>query len=154
MGNNTEQVEAAAAAFMRTHRLHRRMIEQIVNDFGIHRGQHFVLMQLDRGEQYASQREMAEALGITPAALTGTLARLESGAYIRRQSGEDGRVNVMSITPRGHEVVERSKAHFHAIDMALFDGFTDGELRSFITLMEKMQENMSHLSTEEKENGK
>ena len=64
-------------------RLHRKAIETAVDDIGIHRSRHQVLMNLAK-RCFASQKEIAEHLGITQAAMTVSLTKLERDGLISR----------------------------------------------------------------------
>ncbi len=103
-------------------RMHRKAIEGIIDDVGIHRTQHQILMNLSKKERFSSQKAIAEHLGITQAAVTGALAKLERDGYIGRESGSDTRFNEIFITEKGRELIERSKSYFISVDRIALDG--------------------------------
>ena len=86
-------------------------------------------------------------LSITPAAVTGIIKSLERDGYITRAQGKDNRFNEISITDLGREVVESSREAFAAVDRAMFEGFLDSELESYISMMERIRENMEKESS-------
>ena len=132
-----------------TNRMHRRAIESVVDDIGIHRSRHQVLMNLSK-RAFSSQKEMAEHLGVTQAAVAVSLSKLERDGLIKRKTGEDGRFNEISITAKGIDIVERSRTHFLEIDSKVFEGCTDEELEAFSRCLDKMQENLKYIyDTEE-----
>jgi MarR family multiple gene transcriptional regulator MgrA len=89
-----------------------------------------------------SQKELADHLQITPAAVTGALKKLEQSGYISRTLGHDNRFNELEITEKGREVVEMSKVIFMSTDKSLFEGFSSEELDMYIKCSEKLKENI------------
>lgn len=129
-----------------TNRMHKRLIDSSVSDkVGLHRTQHVILMHLSKKERLPSQKELAEHLNITQAAVTVALQKLEAGGYINRSIGDDNRFNEISITDHGRRVVEESKAIFAKIDEAMFQGFSEEELKILIGYLERMQNNMNDI---------
>lgn len=131
-----------------SNRLHRKAIETVVDDIGIHRTRHQVLMNLAK-RCFASQKEIAEHIGITQAAMTGSLAKLERDGLISRRSGADGRFNEISITEKGRSIIEHSKAHFSEIDNKAFDDFTEAEIEQFEKYLDKIQNNLKSILEKE-----
>ena len=129
-------------------RLHRKAIETAVDDIGIHRSRHQVLMNLAK-RCFASQKEIAEHLGITQAAMTVSLTKLERDGLISRKSGTDGRFNEISITEKGRDIVERSKAHFSEIDNEAFRDFTANDIEQLEKYLDKIQSNLKSVLTKE-----
>ncbi len=101
-----------------------------------------MLMHLARRERCPSQRELAQEFGITPAAVTGVLKHLEGDGYITREAGRDTRYNEITITERGRAVVEESRLRFRKTDESIFAGFDDSDLEKYVSILERMQENM------------
>lgn len=65
------KLSRAVDMMIRTDRMHKSMIDSRVKEIGIHRTQHRILMHLARCDKLPSQKELAERLDITPAAVTG-----------------------------------------------------------------------------------
>ena len=93
----------AVGLLIRVMRRHHACVERRIGDLGIHHGQHRMLMQLaKRQEDIPSQKELAEIMGISPAAVTATLKKLEREEYISRSmTDEDNRKNEIRITEKG-----------------------------------------------------
>ena len=81
------KVFEATAMLMHTGRMHKMLIHSAVGDIGIHRTQHRILMHLAKCERLPSQKELADRLDITPAAVTCALKGMEEGGYIERTLG-------------------------------------------------------------------
>ncbi len=136
------KIFSAVNIMIQTDRMHKHLLDSTVNVFGIHRTQHRILMHIAHSERLDSQKVLAEHIGITPAAITGALKKLEKDGYIRRIQGNDNRYNEIEITEAGREIVECTKSLFAEVDTSLFDGFTDEELDGYIKYLEKIQNNI------------
>lgn len=136
------KLSKAVDMMIRTDHMHKCLIDSRVRDIGIHRTQHRILMHLARHEKLPSQKELADRLDITPAAVTGALKKIESDGYIERSLGQDNRYNEIRITEKGRALVKLTRDVFSSTDRSLFDGFSDGELNVYISCLEKLQENI------------
>ena len=136
------KLSRAVDMMIRTDRMHKSMIDSRVKEIGIHRTQHRILMHLARCEKLPSQKELAERLDITPAAVTGALKKIEQSGYIERTLGHDNRYNEIKITDKGRALVNRTRELFSEADISMFEGFTESELEIYIACLEKLQANI------------
>ena len=136
------KLSQAVDMMIRTDHMHRALIDSRVRDIGIHRTQHRILMRLARHGKLPSQKELAEHLDITPAAVTGALKKIERDGFVERTIGQDNRYNELKITEKGRELVELTRKKFSEVDISMFDGFTEEELLIYIRCLEKLQENI------------
>ncbi len=128
--------------------LHHSAVEGRISRLGFHHSQHRTLMHLARYEHIPSQKELADTMGISPAAVTATLKRLEKDGYIARTvTDTDNRCNEIRITDSGRRAVEESRAIFDSIDTAMFADFTDEELDTFTALLDRLQHNLTASDT-------
>ena len=133
----------ACRAFIGTDRMHRRLFERMVADLGIHRSQHFLLMNIDRNG-VGSQKELAARLDISGAAVAVALKKLEAGGYIERAAAEnDSRNNEIRITDEGKRVISVSRDYIQRLDEAMFRGIEGESLAEFMRCLEIMQRNLS-----------
>ena len=132
----------AIEMMIRTARMHKALIDSRVKEIGIHRTQHRILMNLARFEKLPSQKELAEQLDVTPAAVTGALKKIERDGYVERTLGHDNRYNELRITDKGRELVKLTRQLFSETDISIFEGFSDEELDSYISSLEKLQANI------------
>lgn len=144
------KIFTAVNMMMQTDKMHRCLLESKVKDFGMHITSHRVLMHLARFDKLLSQKELADRLSITPAAVTGILKRLEAEKYIERRPSSDNRYNEISITDKGRDVVEHTRQTFGSADRALFEDFSDEELEVYVRCLEKMQNNIKKQLSEER----
>lgn len=132
----------AVDMMIRTEHMHRAMIEGRVHEIGVHRTQHRILMHLARNECLPSQKELADHLNITPAAVTGALKKIERDGYIERTLGQDNRYNEIRITDKGRELVKLTRRLFSEADLAMFEGLDEGEISAYVRTLEKIQNNI------------
>ena len=135
----------AISAMLHMVRMHRRAIESIVESTGIHHSQHRLLMHIAKGNTAYSQKELAEIMGVSAAAITNALSKLEKDGYIERSCASDVRRNEIRITDSGRAIVENSKKHFQAIDEMLFEGFDDDDIRLYLSFIDRMQKNATKI---------
>ena len=130
--------------FIRVSHMHHAAIEGRIMKLGFHHSQHRMLMHLARYEHIPSQKELAEAMGITPAAVTTTLKRLEKEGYITRTvTDEDNRRNEIRITDAGLTAINESRALFDSVDHRMFNGISEEELKAFTATLERMRDNLA-----------
>ena len=145
------KLSRAIDMMIRTDHMHKALIDCRVRSLGIHRTQHRILMHLARHDKLPSQKELAEHLDVTPAAVTGALKRIEKDGYIERTLGHDTRYNELRITEKGRELVKLTRRIFSEADASMFEGFSDDELDIYISCLEKLQANIKK-QCERKEN--
>lgn len=121
-------------------RLHRSIFEKNISSMGIHHSQHHLLMYIAREVEVTSQKQIAEKFGITPAAVARSLKTLESEGFIKRENtASDGRLNSITITAKGRDIVERSYIMFRETDVAVFEDFTDDDIRTLNRYLDMMK---------------
>ena len=134
---------------MRTMRIHREIVRNIVHRTGIHPTHHYFLMHLAKDESTFRQKELASRFGITPAAVVQNLDRMEEAGYVRREASEsDSRCKRILITDKGRQIVEESAEEFGKLDAQLLEGIAGEELDTFLRVLQKMQENITPSLTE------
>ncbi len=139
---NEEKLQRAIELMMHTRHLHKSLFGTLVKSTGLYGTQHRILMHLSFRHKLQSQKELADHLQITPAAVTGALKKLEAEGYIEKKLGHDNRFNEIEITEKGRLVVDKSKELFYTTDRLAFDGFSDDELDMYIKCLEKLESNI------------
>lgn len=133
----------AIRRLMRVSRRHHASMERRIGDLGIHHSQHRMLVHLTRCTRTPSQKEIAETMGISPAAVATTLKRLEKEGYITRSAtDEDNRRNHIAVTDKGLSKVAEGREIFETADRQLFTGFTSEDMETLIRLLEAMDRNL------------
>ncbi len=133
-------------SFLHVNRLRRIMVEEQVSRLGIHCSQHNMLMLIAHNKNIC-QKEIAQKLEISSAAVAVTLNKLEAAELIvRNPSFDDARMNYITITDKGNEILKATKEMFRTIDEKSFEGITDEEMETMDRLLEKMTENLKAIS--------
>ncbi len=139
------RVHEALDAMVRSMRQHHRMLEQRVSGLGTHRSQHRLLMLLSCMGPTASQKELADRLGVSPAAVARTLKTLEAAGLVEKTGGADSRRKRIAILPAGQRRIDQTHALFRALDRDMFEGIEDDELLTLTRTLEKVRENLDRL---------
>ena len=102
-----------------------------------------VLISL-KGRQLASQRELAEAVGIQGATLTHHLDTMESaGLVTRRRDPANRRLHLVELTPAGDALFLRLRDAAMAFDRRLRAGLSDDDVAQLETLLTRLRDNVS-----------
>jgi MarR family transcriptional regulator, transcriptional regulator for hemolysin len=102
-----------------------------------------VLISLKSG-QLASQRELADAVGIQGATLTHHLNAMESaGLVTRRRDPDNRRQHLVELTPDGDALFQRMRGTAVAFDKRLRTGLTESEVGRLEMLLTRLRENVS-----------
>ncbi len=128
--------------------------EAIDVHFGRHnisKGRFLVLMLLKRFQETSlSPSELAEKAGVTRATMTGLLDGLQRDGFLEReQSNTDRRGVIVKLTEKGMTFMEQMLPdHFRRI-AKLMEGITVQERKTFVGLLEKVQQGLPALLDEE-----
>lgn len=132
--------------YMKTGHLHRDVLEKEVRRTGVYRSQHQILMFLSNHPE-ASQKEIAEFLGVSTATIAVTLKKLEKSGYILRTSDpKDNRCNRIQLSGKGEEIVTQSHEIFWRVEEAMFLGFSEEEKKKLINFFERICENLEKIN--------
>ena len=102
-----------------------------------------VLISL-KSRQLASQRELAEAVGIQGATLTHHLDAMESaGLVTRRRDPANRRLHLVELTPAGDALFLRLRDAAMAFDRRLRAGLSDDDVAQLETLLTRLRDNVS-----------
>jgi MarR family transcriptional regulator, transcriptional regulator for hemolysin len=101
-----------------------------------------VLISLKSG-QLASQRQLAEAVGIQGATLTHHLNAMESGGLVtRRRDPENRRLHVVELTPDGDALFFRLRDVAMAFDQQLRTGLSAHDVGQLEALLTRLRDNV------------
>lgn len=127
-------------------RMHRKKMEKILNKTGLHPAQHRLLMTLAEN-RFHSQSEIASLMEVSSATVAVSLKKLERDGYIQKRAREeDGRVNFVSLTPKGEDIVFESKEIFESADRQVVKGFSEEEMVLFRKFLRRIYSNLSELN--------
>ncbi len=90
-----------------------------------------------------NQRELADALHISPATMAASLKSMERRGYVTKQSDDrDGRCKLVHITQKGIDAVQRCNEAFAMVDEQLYAGFTAQEIEQVKVFHRRMLQNL------------
>jgi len=99
------------------------------------------VLLLVRSQQWGTQAEMAEAMGITDATLTHHLNALEAQGLVRRwREDSNRRVQRTALTPAGEELFDRLREVAVRHDERLRSLLTADETALLAELLDKLQQ--------------
>lgn len=141
---------------------HRSAIQAQLSAMGLSEVGHPMLLAILHGSvqnapegQCHAQRELAELLHISPAAVANSLKSLEKGGYIQRKPGPgDARRNQVLLTEKGRQAVALCQQAFETVSQQMLLGFTAEEQEQLLAFRQRMLQNLrGHLpqSTPKKE---
>lgn len=121
--------------FRLMHQAHRAMFRAadrtLTMRFDITATQHGVLLYLHEHDG-ASMGELAGALGLKNAAISGLIDRMQKKRLLHRQPSErDGRSYVVELLPYGKDVIAASKMLIVEANQKLLNGFSETDLNKF-----------------------
>ncbi len=142
-----ERIRAATDSMVRIMRGHHRVIEKRIDGMGIHHSQHRMLMRLSCMGRTASQKDIAEALDVSPACVARTLKSLSGAGLIERHEGADGRCREVDISPDGQRLVDASVQLFEGISSEMFDGIPDADIEKLTQTLRRVQDNLNAMES-------
>jgi DNA-binding MarR family transcriptional regulator len=102
-----------------------------------------------REESELSTRELAFLADLSPATTTEMLEALEAAGLVHRHRSQiDRRVVLTSLTDRGRDLVEERRARYEPRWRAALAEFTEVELLTAASVLERLREMFDELSTE------
>jgi MarR family transcriptional regulator for hemolysin len=102
-----------------------------------------VLVNL-KGQTKASQRALAEDIGITEATLTHHLNAMDAGGLITRtRDAANRRIQVVTLTDKGKEAFLALRAAAVAFDAQLRTGLDDADEATLATLLTRLSANVA-----------
>ena len=140
---NDEKYRVIMGTLMSIMRDHKSTVDSYVNETKLHKSQHRLIMTLSHLGNNISQRDLAERLNITPAAVAVTLKKMEKMGLVKRNVAEnDNRYNQVMLTDKGKKIVKESRKIFQYADEKMFAGFSDEELDVLEGFVTRIKENL------------
>ena len=93
--------------------------------------------------------QIAERMMVTRATITGILDSLErDGSVVRVAHPDDGRAQLVKITPRARRKVARAMERLHVIERRFMEGLTPHEQTLFLRMLGSLQETVARVGAE------
>lgn len=143
-----------AAFFWRIRNIkHARMlvINDMLSEYDLHYTQPPVLGLIDRMDG-PTQKELADKMNTSAAAMSATLKRLEKVGLVERVSfDEDSRKNKIRLTEKGRQIHDDTFDKTMAIDKMMLEGFSPAETQKLFEFLNRIQHNIDSLRKGTKE---
>lgn len=131
-----QQLEVFAETLHLTTHVWKNELDRRLRPLGLSRSKWMLLMALARGAQGASQKALADLLGIEGATLVGLLDRLERDGLVERRSAEDDRrVNEVHLSRKGQALIGKIKEIAAGLRAELFNGMGHAEIETALRVL-------------------
>ena len=128
--------------FAKVIRLYYARMQEKLAQVGLYRGQAPIMGLLNQYDGM-SQKQMADALNLSPATMTVTLKRMEkAGLIVRKMDGHDQRVLRVHLSEQGKEMCQKGQEQCALVSEELLEGFTEQEEKQLRDYMERIARNM------------
>ena len=103
----------------------------------------FLLKDKGREGRIAAQKELSDAMHVSPATVAVPLKSLEREGYVEKLADEtDQRRKAVRLTPKGEAAIQRCVQVFEAVDQSMFEGFRPEETRQACGYLMRMLHNL------------
>lgn len=103
----------------------------------------FLLKDKGREGRIAAQKELSDAMQVSPATVAVSLKSLEREGYVEKLADEtDQRRKAVRLTPKGEAAIQRCVQVFEAVDQSMFEGFRPEETRQACGYLMRMLHNL------------
>ena len=114
----------------------------------------FLLKDKGREGRIAAQKELSDAMHVSPATVAVSLKSLEREGYVEKLADEtDQRRKAVRLTPKGEAAIQRCVQVFEAVDQSMFEGFRPEETRQACGYLMRMLHNLRGALPTERMNG-
>ncbi|HHY20450.1 MAG TPA: MarR family transcriptional regulator [Bacilli bacterium] len=121
---------------------------QFPTEYGVHTGEFFLMRRIARNA-YASVADIHSRLFITKPAVSQMYNSLEKKGYIKREiDSNDRRKFVVTLTPQGHEVLQRMQEYFNKMLGEMISRFGENNTIELIELFNRFADISDQLNSE------
>jgi DNA-binding MarR family transcriptional regulator len=135
-------------SFRRLTRLHRGIVTNYLETYGLYPGQPRLLFIIDE-EPGLTLSRLVQASDQTKEAISVSIRRLEETGYIRRERNpSDQRERFLYLTDKGKETADIIHAEFHRINDAMFEPLNEQEKVILEGMFERMTQRLDAFDKE------
>ncbi len=137
------QTKLLVSKLIRVNRLHRSVVFSQNSDSQLQRSGHMMLLYIANSPLPPSQKDVATAFKITPAAVAMSLKKMEqSGFIVRTPSHTDSRINLITVSEKGRDYLEKTRQRFEQADEQMLRNIPYAELDALSSTLDKLTENL------------
>jgi DNA-binding MarR family transcriptional regulator len=121
---------------------YKECVDKIARKFNLYVGQTDILLLLDE-RSGRSQKELANALGVSKATVGVSLRRMEEAGLVNRATDpRDARCVRVSLTEKGENICEKCKIAYKNIYSGMFGGATGEKRREIRNVLETLNKGL------------
>lgn len=126
---------------------HGRMhvITDMLSEYGLHYT-HPRILGIIRYRDGATQKELADEMNTSPAAMSASVKRLQKAGLVEKISDvSDSRINKIKLTEQGMQIHDDTFDKTMSIDRRMLDGFSGEETALFFSYLDRVQRNIDNM---------
>jgi DNA-binding MarR family transcriptional regulator len=121
---------------------YKKCVDKIAQKFNLYVGQTDILLLLDE-RSGRSQKELANALGVSKATVGVSLRRMEAAGLVNRAADtRDARCVRVSLTDKGMAICNKCKAAYKTIYASMFGDAAGEKRREFLDVLDKINKGL------------
>ena len=141
-----EQMRELIGKMNKVNLAHRKCFLQQSQLHGLYVGQPQLLNYVEC-HPGCTQNEIANALGVSPASIAFSSKRLQKAGFLQKQVNNlNMRCNKLYVTPEGAEILRKFSGDFDELNAAMFDGFTEEELKQLEDFADRIDSNLDQFA--------
>lgn len=126
--------------------LHRRRVSGLLKTIGLYDGQPRLLFHLSETGG-CNQKELSEYLNVSCATIAVSLKRMEKcGVIEKRPDKNDLRNNIITLTSKGNDLVNKCRELFTEVKVKMYEGFNQDEIKNLKNYYERIIENLTDMN--------
>ncbi|MCS4502646.1 Transcriptional regulator SlyA [wastewater metagenome] len=130
----------------------RQALDTRLRPLGLSQAKWRTLMNISRGGEGLTQRELAARTGIEPPTVVRLLDRLAADGWIERKAcSDDRRRNRIYLTERAHRALDQIMSVAATLRDEMVEGLDETELRTTVTVLERLRERAATITESERE---
>ncbi|MCR6631520.1 MAG: MarR family transcriptional regulator [Magnetospirillum sp.] len=102
------------------------------------------LLHLSHLGEAVRQKDLAESMGLDGSSLVRLLDTLEERGLIRREDGRDRRCRLVTLTPDGRRLMERTRQVVAALEEDMLRRLDEGDVAQLVHLLERIHIPQNH----------
>lgn len=129
--------------------LHRQVVSGLLKNMDLYDGQPRLLFYISE-KAGCNQKELADYLNVSSATIAVSLKRMEKCQLIKRSpDSNDLRNNIITLTDKGTDVVNRCRDLFKSVKIKMYEGFDQEEMQNLENYYKRIIDNLEKLKNEE-----
>ncbi len=120
------------------------VINEMLAEYGLHYS-HPPILGMIKYCKDSTQKELADNMNTSPAAMSATLKRLQKAGYVEKMPcQEDTRINKIALTPKGERIHSDTFGKTMEIDKSMLKDFETEEIEQLFGFLERIHNNIKN----------